>query len=105
MTNRPRGAACASFSPPFPPSPSTARGATVIRLREIDWIQAADNYARIWVSGKSYLLRESLGDLERRAAAHGFARAHRQALVRIGSVRALRVEERKGGSRTAPTLI
>src|SRR6058998_2638437 len=27
---------------------STARGATVVPLREIDWIEAADNYARIW---------------------------------------------------------
>jgi two-component system LytT family response regulator len=84
---------------------ATARGATVLRLHEIDWIEAADNYARIWAGGQSYLLRESLGDLERRVGAHGFARAHRQALVRIGSVRALRMEERKGGSRTAPSLI
>jgi two-component system, LytTR family, response regulator len=84
---------------------STARGATVLRLREIDWIQAADNYARIWAGGRSYLLRESLGDLERRVRAHGFARAHRQALVRIGSVRALRVEERKGGSGTGPAMV
>jgi len=84
---------------------STPRGATVLRLREIDWIEAADNYARLWVGGRSYLLRESLGDLERRVGAHGFARAHRQALVRIGGVRALQIEERKGGSRTAPTLM
>ena len=71
---------------------STARGATVLRLREIDWIEAADNYARIWAGGRSYLLRESLGELERRVGAQGFARAHRQALVRIGGVRALRAE-------------
>ena len=84
---------------------STARGATVLRLREIDWIEAADNYARIWAGGQSYLLRESLGDLERRVRAHGFARAHRQALVRIAGVRALRLEDRKSGSRTAPSLM
>ena len=84
---------------------STARGATVLRLREIDWIEAADNYARLWVGGRSYLLRESLGELERRVGAHGFVRAHRQALVRIGGVRALRVEDAKSGSRTAPTLM
>jgi two-component system, LytTR family, response regulator len=71
---------------------STARGATVLRLREIDWIEAADNYARVWTGGRSYLLRESLGQLERRVGPHGFARAHRQALVRVEGVRALRVE-------------
>ena len=71
---------------------TSARGATVLRLREIDWIEAADNYARLWAGGRSYLLRESLGQLERRVGAHGFVRAHRQALVRIGGVRALRAE-------------
>jgi two-component system LytT family response regulator len=84
---------------------STARGAIVLRLREIDWIEAADNYARVWVDRRSYLLRESLGELERRVGAQGFVRAHRQALVRIGGVRGLHLEEPKGGSRTAPTLI
>jgi two-component system LytT family response regulator len=69
---------------------STARGATVLRLREIDWIEAADNYARVWAGGRSYLLRESLDQLERRVGAQGFARAHRQALVRLDGVRTLR---------------
>jgi two-component system LytT family response regulator len=84
---------------------STARGAIVLRPREIDWIEAADNYARVWVDGRSYLLRESLGELERRVGGQGFVRAHRQALVRIGGVRALRVEDGTGGSRTGPTLL
>jgi two-component system, LytTR family, response regulator len=84
---------------------ATGRGATVLPLREIDWIEAADNYARLWSGGRSYLLRESLGELERRVAPHGFARAHRQALVRVAGVRALRPEEGRRGSRTAPTLM
>ena len=66
---------------------TTARGATVLPLREIDWIEAADNYARIWTAGRSYLLRESLRVLEARVRAHGFGRAHRCALVRLGAVR------------------
>jgi two-component system, LytTR family, response regulator len=72
---------------------STARGALVLPLREIDWIEAADYYARVWVGARSYLLRESLAQLERRVATHGFVRAHRQALVRIDSVRALRMND------------
>lgn len=72
---------------------STARGALVIPLREIDWIEAADYYARLWVGGRSYLLRESLAQLERRVGAHGFARAHRQALVRVDGVRALETND------------
>jgi two-component system LytT family response regulator len=68
---------------------TTSRGATVLPVREIDWIEAADNYARIWIGGRSYLLRESLHDLEGRVRAHGFIRAHRRALVRLGGVREL----------------
>jgi two-component system, LytTR family, response regulator len=68
---------------------STPRGVVVLPLREIDWIEAADYYARLWVGSKSYLLRESLAQLEPRVTAHGFVRAHRQALVRIDRVRAL----------------
>jgi two-component system, LytTR family, response regulator len=64
-------------------------GMIVIPLREIDWIEAADNYARIWTAGKSYLLRESLRELEQRVQAHGFLRAHRSALVRLQNVRSL----------------
>jgi len=68
---------------------STSRGVIVLPLREIDWIEAADYYARLWVGSKSYLLRESLAQLERRVSAHGFVRAHRQAMIRIDGVRAL----------------
>jgi len=69
---------------------TTARGATVLAVHEIDWIEAADNYSRIWSGGKSYLLREPLRQLEGRVRAHGFLRAHRRALVPIAGVRELR---------------
>jgi two-component system LytT family response regulator len=68
----------------------TARGAVVIPLHEIDWIEAADYYSRVWSNGRSYLMRESLDALEKKVAGDGFARAHRKALVRIGGVRELR---------------
>ena len=66
----------------------TARGRTVVPVSEIDWIEAEINYARIWTSGRSYLLREPLRALEQRVG-DGFARAHRCALVRLGGIRAL----------------
>jgi two-component system LytT family response regulator len=68
---------------------STARGTLVVPLREVDWIESADNYARIWTGGRSYLLRESLGTLEERIGANGFVRAHRRALVRLDAVQRL----------------
>ncbi|HEX4682736.1 MAG TPA: LytTR family DNA-binding domain-containing protein [Gemmatimonadaceae bacterium] len=78
---------------------TTSRGALVLNLRDIDWIEAADYYARVWVGARSYLLRESLDDLERRVVPHGFARAHRKALVRISGVRAL--QKHSGGELVA----
>jgi len=69
---------------------STSGGATVLPVREIDWIEAADNYARIWSGGRSYLLRESMNQLEDRVRDHGFIRAHRRALVPIAGVRELK---------------
>jgi two-component system, LytTR family, response regulator len=68
---------------------ATPRGATVLRVREIDWIESADNYARVWVGSQSYLLREPLTVLEERVREHGFIRAHRRALVRLGGLREL----------------
>jgi len=68
---------------------TTSRGATVLPVREIDWIEAADNYARIWIGRRSYLLRESLQQLEQRVRGHGFVRAHRRALVPVTGVREL----------------
>ena len=68
---------------------STPRGAVVVPLDEIEWIEAADNYAKIWTGAKNYLLRESLDALEIRIRPRGFVRAHRRALVRVSAVRAL----------------
>jgi len=69
---------------------TTTRGATVLHLNEIDWIEAAGNYSQLWVGTRSYFLRESLQLLEERAQQHGFVRAHRSALVRLDGVRELR---------------
>jgi two-component system LytT family response regulator len=71
----------------------TARGALVLELREIDWIEAADYYVRVWVGGRSYLIRDSLDQLELRIGAHGFVRTHRGALVRLAAVRALQASD------------
>ena len=68
---------------------ATSGGAMVMRHAEIDWIESADNYSRVWVGTRSYMLRESLRALEDRVKADGFRRAHRRALVRLGAVREL----------------
>jgi two-component system, LytTR family, response regulator len=68
---------------------TTSRGATVLNVGEIDWIEAAGNYSQLWVGSRGYFLRESLQSLEGRVSKHGFVRAHRRALVRLDGVREL----------------
>ena len=68
---------------------TTSRGAAVLHLSEIDWIEAAGNYAQLWIGQRNYFLRESLQTLEERVVKHGFARAHRRALVRVSGVKEL----------------
>lgn len=75
---------------------TTSRGAAVLHLSEIDWIEAAGNYAQLWIGPRNYFLRESLQTLEDRVTQHGFARAHRRALVRLAGVKEL-VRTRAGG--------
>jgi two-component system LytT family response regulator len=69
---------------------TSTRGATVLHLNEIDWVEAAGNYSKLWVGTRSYFLRESLQVLEERVQQQGFVRAHRRALVRLDAVRELR---------------
>jgi two-component system LytT family response regulator len=68
---------------------TTGRGSAVFGLSEIDWIEAADNYARLWIGQRSYLFREAHGHVEARTQGHGFVRAHRRALVSLARTRAL----------------
>jgi len=83
------GRMLASAPPPPGLVVTTARGQIIVELREIDWIEAAGNYARLWVGDRDHLLRESLGALDQRMAAHGFLRAHRRALIRLGAIHQL----------------
>jgi two-component system, LytTR family, response regulator len=68
---------------------TTSRGAVVLNISDIDWIEAAGNYAQLWIGQRSYYLRESLHGLAERLRPHGFLRAHRRALVRLEAVREL----------------
>jgi two-component system LytT family response regulator len=62
----------------------------VIDLSTVDWMEAADNYVRLHVKEREYLLRETLNALEGQLDPERFVRIHRSAIVpvdRIGSVR------------------
>lgn len=58
----------------------------VVTVDEIDWIEAADYYARLHCGAKSYLVREPLSALELRLDPARFCRIHRSAIVRLDRV-------------------
>ncbi|MDR6989943.1 LytTR family DNA-binding domain-containing protein [Luteimonas sp. 3794] len=64
----------------------------LVAADDIEWVQAAGNYANLHVRGKVYPLRSTLGELESRLDATRFLRVHRSHLVnadRIASIEPL----------------
>jgi two-component system, LytTR family, response regulator len=62
----------------------------IIRLPDIDWIQASDNYVAIHVGKKAWLLRETISALDQRLTPRGFVRIHRSTIVNAQRVTELR---------------
>lgn len=58
-----------------------------LKVEEIHWFEAADNYLRIHTARAVHLIRETLSALERRLDPAVFIRIHRSAIVRIESIR------------------
>jgi two-component system, LytTR family, response regulator len=70
--------------------PVKAQGRVMIlRVAEIDWIDADGDYVTVHVGPKSWLLRETIAAAEARLALSGFVRIHRSTLVNIRRVREL----------------
>ena len=62
---------------------------TVVQVEDVDWIEAADNYARVHTARGRYLVREPIKSLERKLNPRRFARVHRSAIVNLARVREL----------------
>jgi two-component system LytT family response regulator len=63
-----------------------------IKISEIDWVEAAGDYVTLHVGKKSWLLRETITEMDRKLEPSGFTRIHRSTLVnleRVGEMRAL----------------
>jgi two-component system LytT family response regulator len=61
-----------------------------VPLKEIDWVGAADNYLEVHSGKQTYLIRETMSQLEARLDHAKFARVHRSTLVNVERVRELR---------------
>ena len=60
-----------------------------VPVADIDWIEAADNYARLHVGPERHLVRETMASLEARLDGSRFARIHRSAIVNLARIREL----------------
>ncbi|HKV71549.1 MAG TPA: LytTR family DNA-binding domain-containing protein [Gemmatimonadales bacterium] len=65
----------------------TDTGELLLDQGEIDWIEAADDYAVIHAGGKSHRVRAALSALEARLDPARFTRIHRSSVVRLDRVR------------------
>jgi two-component system LytT family response regulator len=61
----------------------------VVQVDEVDWIEAADNYARVHTARGRFMAREPIKALEAKLDPRRFARVHRSAIVNLARVREL----------------
>jgi two-component system LytT family response regulator len=62
----------------------------VIPIEDVEWIEAADNYARVHTTTGSALVRATMKSLDSRLDPRRFVRVHRSVIVSIAAVRELR---------------
>jgi two-component system LytT family response regulator len=70
---------------------------TLITINDIEWIEAADDYACIHVNGKAFMLRETIRQLEASLDPKRFVRVHRSAIVNVRQVSKILREGRADG--------
>jgi two-component system LytT family response regulator len=58
----------------------------IVDWADVDWIEAADNYAKLHVGRAEYLLRTTLAALEQELDDGRFVRVHRSAMVQIDRI-------------------
>jgi two-component system LytT family response regulator len=60
-----------------------------VKLAEIDWVEAADNYVKLHVGSEAHLLRETMTALEKRLPTERFLRISRSTIVNIDQIKEL----------------
>lgn len=62
----------------------------LVKIEDIDWLEAAGNYVEVHARGADYLIRSTLASLERRLDAKQFVRIHRSTIVNVDRVAEIR---------------
>jgi two-component system LytT family response regulator len=58
-----------------------------VRIADVDWVEAMDNYVRLHIGRDVHMMRETLSNLETRLPGTTFLRIHRSAIVNIERIR------------------
>jgi len=61
----------------------------LVRVDDIDWVEAADNYVELHVGAESHLHRETMADLEQMLPPARFMRISRSAIVNVDRIKEL----------------
>jgi two-component system LytT family response regulator len=64
----------------------TGRRLTIVRVEDIDWIEANGDYVGLHVGGRTHLLLETISSVEARLDPEQFIRIHRSAIVRASQI-------------------
>jgi two-component system LytT family response regulator len=59
----------------------------LLKLDEIDWIEAEHNYVRLHTRQATHLIRETMNGIEAKLDARRFRRIHRSAIVNVERIR------------------
>lgn len=59
----------------------------ILRIEDIDWIEAAGNYMNLHVKNRVYPLRETMGQLEIKLNPAQFVRIHRSSIVNLDRIK------------------
>lgn len=65
-----------------------------VDVKEVDWIEAEDYYAKLHVGKQSHLIRETLSHLEKQLNPARFVRIHRSTIVNVERVKELKAHFR-----------
>jgi two-component system LytT family response regulator len=65
----------------------------VLKISDVHWIEAAENYVIVHTPKREYLVRESITNMEERLPAQEFIRVHRSAIVNVDRIAELRPED------------
>ncbi len=62
---------------------------TFLKTEEIDWIEAAGNYIRLYIGKDSHLLRETMNNIQTKLDPEKFLRIHRSTILKIDRIKEL----------------